>query len=69
LSKELTAFEREVYTFIKKRGEILTTNMPVRMRGAVPNLRNKGLVEVFKRRTSPWGSKKKKFVKVKEGNG
>jgi hypothetical protein len=65
----LTAFEREVYSFIKKRGELLTTNMPVRMRVAVPNLRNKGLVEVFKRRTSPWGSKKRKFVKVKEDNG
>ena len=67
LSKELTEFEREVYEFIKKRGELLTTNMPARMMGAIPNLKNKGLVEVFKRRTSPWGSKKRKFVKVIEG--
>ncbi|MFQ6081723.1 MAG: hypothetical protein ACE5OW_08655 [Candidatus Bathyarchaeia archaeon] len=69
MSKELTDFEREVYGFIKKRGEVLTSNIPLKMMGAVPNLKNKGLVEVIKRRTSPWGSKKRKFVKVKEGNG
>jgi len=66
LSKELTDFEREVYRFIKRRGELLTTNIPVRMMGSIPNLKNKGLIDVFKRRTSPWGSKKRKFVRVIE---
>lgn len=66
MSKELTDFEREVYGFVKKRGEMLTSNMPLRMMGAIPNLKNKGLVEVIKRRTSPWNPKKRKFVKVRE---
>lgn len=65
MSEGLTEFEREVYNFIKERGEILTSNIPPRMMGAVPTLKNKGLVEVYKRRTSPWGSKKRKFVKAK----
>ena len=65
MSKELTEFEKDVYDFIKKRGELLTTNIPVKMMGAIPNLKNKGLVEVFKKRTSSWSSKKKKFVKAK----
>ena len=64
MSKELTDFEREVYGFIKKRGEVLTSNMPLRMMGAIPNLKNKGFVEVIKRRASPWASKKRKFIRV-----
>jgi hypothetical protein len=36
------------------------------MWGAIPNLKNKGLVEVFKRYTSYFKSRKKKFVKIKE---
>jgi hypothetical protein len=69
LSKELTDFEKEVYSFIKKRGKMLTSNIPPRMIGAIPNLKNEGLVELIKRHTSPWSSKKRKFVKFKEGNG
>lgn len=64
MSMELTDFEREVYEFIRKHGALLTTNIPAKMRGAIPNLKNKGLVEVFKRRTSLWSSKKRKFVKA-----
>jgi len=63
--EDLTAFERRVYEFIKGSGELLTTNVPSRMRGAVPNLVDKGLVEVYKRRTSLWSSKKRKFLRVK----
>jgi len=66
LSKKLTDFEREVYMFIKKHGELLTTNIPMRMTGVIPNLKTKGLVEVFKKHTSQWGPKKKKYVKIKE---
>ena len=69
MSKELTEFEEEVYSFIKKRRKILTSNIPLRMMGAIPNLKNKDLVEVIKRRTSPWSSRKRKFVKVKEEGG
>jgi len=37
-----------------------------RMVGAVINLKNKGLVEIYKRHTGRYRRKKKKFVKVKE---
>jgi hypothetical protein len=66
VSEDLTPFEREVYELIKKSGELLTTDVPARMRGAVPRLINKGLVEAFKRRTSPWTSKKRKFLRSKD---
>lgn len=66
MSEELTKFEREVYEFIRKHEALLTTNIPAKMRGAIPNLKNRGLVEVFKRRTSLWSSKKRKFVKAHE---
>jgi hypothetical protein len=65
LLDELSDFEREVYEFIKERVEVQTNNMPSRMMGALPKLRNKGLVKLFKRNTSLWSSKKKKFVAVK----
>lgn len=66
LSEGLTEFEKEVYSFIKERGEVLTSNMPPKMMGAVPHLKNRGLVEVYKKLTTHWGSKKRKFVRVKE---
>ena len=65
--RELTEIEKETYNFIKEVGEIQTTNLPnKRMWGAIPNLRNMGLVEVFKKYTSLFRSRKKKFVKIKE---
>ena len=66
MSEELTEFEREVYNFIKEQGETPTSSIPPRMMGAIPTLKNKGLVEVYKKHTSPWSSKKRKFVKAKE---
>lgn len=63
--EDLTTFERKVYEFIRRSGELLTTNIPLKMRGAVPNLVGKGLVEVYKRRTSLWSSKKRKFLRAK----
>ncbi len=69
MSKKLTDFERKAYSFIKKRGEMLTTSIPPKMMGAVPTLKNKGLVEVFKKSTSEWSSKKRKFVKIKNTTG
>jgi hypothetical protein len=68
LSKKLTEFEKDVYDFIRKRGELLTTDIPARMMGAIPNLKNKGLLKVFKKGTSPWSSKKRKFVKAKNNS-
>jgi len=67
-SEKLTAFEMEVYRFIKRHGEILTSGLPTRIMGAVPNLKQKGLVEIIKRSLSPFRSKKRKFVKAKVAN-
>jgi hypothetical protein len=64
--KDLTEIERKTYEFIKEAGEIQPKNMPdSRMVGAITNLKNKGLVEIFKKYTSIFRRKKKKFVKAK----
>lgn len=47
----------------------MTTSIPPKMMGAVPTLKNKGLVEVFKKSTSEWSSRKRKFVKIKNATG
>ena len=65
--KELSEIQKKTYNYIKEVGEIQTTNLPdKRMWGAIPNLVQLGLVEVFKKYTSYFRSRKKKFVKVKE---
>ena len=64
LAEELTDFEKKVYDFIKQSREVQTTNIPPRMRGAVSSLKNKGLIEVYKKRTSLWKSRKRKFVRT-----
>jgi hypothetical protein len=63
--RDLTEIERKTYEFIKEVGEIQPKNLPDRMMGAVSNLKNKGLVEVYKKYTSLFRRKKKKFVKAK----
>ncbi|MCK4320404.1 hypothetical protein KAW11_02215 [Candidatus Bathyarchaeota archaeon] len=65
--RDLTEIEKKTYEFIKKIGEIQPKNMPDRrMVGAVINLKNKGLVEIYKKYTSRYRRKKRKFVRVKE---
>jgi hypothetical protein len=66
VSRDLTRFEREVYELIKRSGEIITTDVPDKLGGAIPNLVNKGQVEVYKRRTSQWNQKERKFLRVRE---
>ena len=64
--RKLTEIERKTYDFIKEVGEIQTTKLPdKRMWGTIPNLKNMGLVDVNKKYTSFFRSKKKKFVKIK----
>jgi hypothetical protein len=63
--RKLSAMEKKTYNYIKDAGEIQTTNLPKQMWGAIPNLKNMGLVEVFKKYTSYFKSRKKKFVKIK----
>ena len=63
--KDLTALEREAYELIKRSGEMMTTNVPSTMRGVIPGLVNRGLVEVYKRFTSQRKRRKRKFLRVK----
>ena len=64
--QNLGVTEKKTYSFIKNVGEIQTTNLPKSMWGAIPSLKNKGLVKIFKKYTSYFRSRKKKFVKVIE---
>ncbi len=65
--ENLSKIERETLDFIKEAGEIQTRNLPnSRMYGAIPSLKNKGLVEVYKKYTSIFRRKKKKFVKLRK---
>ena len=67
MSRKLTEFEKEVYDFIKEHDEMLVSNVP-HMSGAIPNLKNAGLLEIFKKPTTRWASKKKTFVKTTQPN-
>jgi hypothetical protein len=64
--EDLSELERKTYEIIEEAGEIQPKNLPDRMVGAVTNLKNRGLVEVYKKYTSLFRRKKKKFVKVKK---
>jgi len=62
----LSKIERKTYEFIKEVGEIQTKDLPNKwMIGAIATLKNKGLVEIFKRYSSIWQRKKKKFIRAK----
>jgi len=65
LENALSPSERNLYEFIRKSGEVMTTNLPPRMMGALPHLIRKGLIEVYKKPTTIWSSKKRKFVRAK----
>jgi hypothetical protein len=65
--RKLTEIEKKTLNFVKETGEVQTTNLPnKRMWGTVPALKNMGLIEVFKKYTSQFRSRKKKFLKIKE---
>jgi len=61
----LTPTEKTLYEYIKKSGEVMTTNLPPKMTGALPMLIKKGFVEIYKKQTEPWSKKKKRFVRIK----
>ena len=60
MSRKLTEFEKKVYDFIKEHNEMIVSNVPKNMSGAIPNLINAGLIETFRKPTSPWASKKRR---------
>jgi hypothetical protein len=64
VSIKITEFEKKTYSFIKEQGEVKVSNIPKMMWGAIPNLKSAGLVETYKKTTSPWASKKHTFVKI-----
>jgi hypothetical protein len=64
--EKLTRIEKGTLDFLKEVGEIQTSNIrDKRMVGAIATLKNKGLVEIYRRYTSRFRRKKKKFVRVK----
>ena len=53
MREELTHIEREVYKLVQESEEMLTTDVPADLMGAVPHPINKGLVKTYKKSTSP----------------
>jgi hypothetical protein len=68
MSRKFTDFEKKVYDFIKEHDEMMVSSVPRKMRGAIPNLKNAGLLQTFRKPTTHWSSKKKTFVKITEQN-
>ena len=66
--EELSPIEKEVYNLLTRSGEVITTQIPNKKAGAIPNLVNKGLVEVIKKRNSPRSNKKAKIVRIIDKN-
>ena len=66
MSITITEFEKKTYDYIKEKDEIRVSNLPKMMWGAIPNLKNAGLVKTYKKPTTPWASKKHTFVKILE---
>jgi hypothetical protein len=65
--ENLSIIEKKTYDFIKDEGEVQIRNLPdKRMIGAITSLKNKGMVEIYRKYTSIFKRKKKKFVKVKK---
>jgi hypothetical protein len=68
MSIKITEFEKKTYDYIKEQGELQVSNIPKMMWGAIPNLKTAGLVETYKKPTTPWAPKKHTFVKIIETN-
>jgi uncharacterized membrane protein len=66
MAEELPTVEKQAYEFIEARGVVTTKQMPRALSGAVTQLERKGLVEIFKRRISPFSNKKAKHIRIKE---
>ena len=64
MAKKITALEQQVYDYIKERGELIVSDVPKNMRGAIPILKNAELIETFRKPVTQWASKKRTFVKA-----
>ncbi|MFW6117209.1 MAG: hypothetical protein ACOC6G_01320 [Thermoproteota archaeon] len=66
-SNPLSDIEKKTLEYIREKEIVKTKELSdSRMSGAIPSLKNKGLVEIFKRRTSWFSDRKQKFVTAKE---
>ena len=68
MSRTISEFEQKTYDFIKEQDGVQVSSLPKNMWGAIPSLKNVGLVETYKKSTAPWASKKHIFVKTIELN-
>jgi len=66
MSKTITEFEKKTYDLINEQNGLQISSLPKMMWGAIPSLKNAGLVETYKKSTAPWASKKHTFVRVLE---
>ena len=64
MAKKISILEQEVYNYIKERGELIISEVPKNMKGAIPNLKNVGLIETFRKPVTQWASRKQAFVKA-----
>lgn len=64
----LTDVEKEVYEIIMRAGELMTKDIPFKKAGAIPSLVKKGLVEVYKKPSTPGGKKKCKYLRCRRRN-
>ena len=66
MRENFTDFEKQVYDYIKEQGEVLVHNLPKKMMGAIPDLKNAGYLKTYRKPTNPWASTKQTFVKALE---
>jgi hypothetical protein len=59
---DLSPAERRVYELVCQ-GDVMCKEVHRMDSGAIPSLVNKGLVEVYKRRVSPYSDKRQKYLR------
>ena len=64
LNESLSPVERAVYELIQGAGELMAKDVPPKMAGAVPRLIRRGLVEKYKKASSPTGRKKQTYLRA-----
>ena len=60
---QITEREKQVYDYINGSDEIIVSNMPRNMMGAIPKLKDLGLVKTYRKKVNQWNKKKHTFVK------
>jgi hypothetical protein len=63
MSITITEFEKKLMTTLNSKVKYKFPTSPRRC-GAIPNLKNAGLVKTYKKPTTLWASKKHTFIKT-----